>query len=254
MRRLNWWKCGNTYSYSESRMHICMKDSGIETHFNQNQKDSFNVPHSFSGDKFCFSDSSEEEVQINCPEIDEDMKGTEPELTDFPLSPDLRKRLKDRLRKQFNEDLSYFEDDDTDSGNDGDSADVDEDWAGYLETHDADKDFKHEKLRETSKDESVSISDKWDTLVFWLTFFLVSWQSAFSITDSAMEMLLKFLSRFLCLLGTFDENSVIARLAKCLPNTLYKLRKGLGLLGNDEFIKYVVCPKCKTLYDYKDYS
>ena len=123
--------------------------------------------------------------------------------------------------------MSYFEDDDTDSGNDGDRADVDEDWAGYLETHDADKDFKHEKLRETSKDESVSISDKWDTLVFWLTFFLVSWQSAFSITDSAMEMLLKFLSHFLCLLGTFDENSVIARLAKCLPNTLYKLRKRL---------------------------
>ena len=67
-----------------------MKDSGNETHFNQNQKDSFNVPHSFSGDKFCFSDNSGEEVPINCPEIDEDMKATDPELTDFPLSPDLK--------------------------------------------------------------------------------------------------------------------------------------------------------------------
>ena len=82
--------------------------------------------------------------------------------------------------------------------------------------------------------------------------FLVSWQSAFFVTDSAVEMLLKFLSRFLGLLGTFDENGIISRLSKRLPSTLYKLRKNLGLLGNDEFIKYVVCPKCKNLYDYKD--
>ena len=55
-------------------MHICKKDSGNETHFYQNQKD---------------SDNSEEEP-INCHEMDEGTKGTDPELIDFPMSPDIQ--------------------------------------------------------------------------------------------------------------------------------------------------------------------
>ena len=64
-----------------------------------------------------------------------------------------------------------------------------------------------------------------------------------------MEMLLKFLSRFSWLVGTFNEDSFISALAKHLPNTLYKLKKHLGLLNSDDFVKYVVCSMCKTLYD-----
>ena len=67
-----------------------------------------------------------------------------------------------------------------------------------------------------------------------------------------MEMLLKFLSRFFWLVGTFNEDSFNSALAMHLPNTLYKLKKHLGLLNGDDFIKYVVCPKCKTLYGYND--
>ena len=51
----------------------------------------------------------------------------------------------------------------------------------------------------------------------------------------AVEMLLKSLSRFFWVLGTFDENSAMALLAKCFPDTLYKLRKHLGLLNEDDF-------------------
>ena len=55
-------------------MHICTKDAGNETHFYQNQKDSDNS----------------DKVPINCHEMDEDMKGADPELIDFPLSPDIQ--------------------------------------------------------------------------------------------------------------------------------------------------------------------
>ena len=95
-------------------------------------------------------------------------------------------------------------------------------------------------------------SDKCGVLVYWLLLFLFSWQCGFSFTDSAVEMLLKFLGRFFSILGTFDDNSPMALVAKRFPNSLYKLRKHLGLLNEDEFVKYVVCPKCKALYDYKD--
>ena len=72
------------------------------------------------------------------------------------------------------------------------------------------------------------------------------------MTDSAVDMLVKFLSRFFWIVGTFDENGMVAKISKGFPNTLYKLRKQLGLMDSDDFVKYFVCPKCKTLYNYKD--
>ena len=99
---------------------------------------------------------------------------------------------------------------------------------------------------------TLSFPDKCGVLVYWLLLFLFSRQCGFSVTDSAVEMLLKLLSRFFWVLGTFDENSAMALIAKRLPNSLYKLRKHLGLMNEDQFLKYVVCPKCKSLYDYKD--
>ena len=63
---------------------------------------------------------------------------------------------------------------------------------------------------------------------------------------------LKFLSRFFWLDATFNEENFTSKLAKHLLNTLYKLQKHLGILNSDNFVKYVVCSTCKTLYDYKD--
>lgn len=253
-RRIHCTRCGSSYSYSGSRTHVCLDNSDDKISL-----DADDGLEAFSEDDICFSDVSEteDEAPTDCHEV---IEGADAEL-DAPLSADLRRRLKDRLRKRFNEeDLSYFEDDEenglsdetngSDTGGDRHEL-VNEDWSGSPETHDSEEDFEHQ-LRENVHNDSLSFSDKCGVLVFWLLLFLVSWQSGFSVTDSAVEMLLKFLSRFFWLVGTFAENSLIAELAKRFPNTLYKLRKHLGLLNNDDFVKYVVCPKCKTLYDYKD--
>ena len=171
------------------------------------------------------------------------------------LSSDFRRRLADRLRKRFNEeDLAHFDDDDPVATNDtstvtGDS--VNENWEESEDDSDVTDDFDHDQQQEITSS-SLPFSDKCGVLVYWLLLFLFSWQCGFSVTDSALEMLLKFLSRFFWVLGTFDENSAMALIAKCFPNSLYKLRKHLGLLNKDDFVKYVVCPKCKSLYDYKD--
>ena len=83
-------------------------------------------------------------------------------------------------------------------------------------------------------------------LVYWLL-FLFSWQCGFSVTASALEMLLKFLSRFFWVLETFHENSCMALAAKCFPNSLYKLRKHLVLLNKDDFVPSVsLCMTTKT--------
>lgn len=99
---------------------------------------------------------------------------------------------------------------------------------------------------------SGQFSENCRVLVYWLLLFIFSWQCGFSVTDSAVDMLVKFLSRFFWIVGTFDENGIVAKISKGFPNTLYKLRKQLGLMDSDDFVKYVVCPKCKTLYNYKD--
>lgn len=67
----------------------------------------------FSRDDISLGDEPETEVPIY--DSDENIEETDTEGSDTLLSADLRKRLKDRLRKRFNEeDLSYFEDDDED--------------------------------------------------------------------------------------------------------------------------------------------
>lgn len=173
------------------------------------------------------------------------------------VSSDFRRRLVDRLRKRFNEeDLAHFDDDDPVAINDTDTVagdSVNENWEGSEDESDLRDDFDHDQQQEQEiTSSSLPFSDKCGVLVYWLLLFLFSWQCGFSVTDSALEMLLNFLSRFFWVPGTFDENSAMALVAKCFPNSLYKLRKHLGLLNKDDFVKYVVCPKCKSLYDYKD--
>lgn len=67
-----------------------------------------------------------------------------------------------------------------------------------------------------------------------------------------MEMLFKFFSCFFWLVGIFNEDSFNFVLVKYLLNILYKFKKYFGFLNGDDFIKYVVCLKCKILYGYND--
>ena len=211
-RRIYCSRCGNSYSYSGARTHVFPDSSGDEIYRD--------APQLLSNGNLCNGDGLETESLINCHEVDEGIDGTEAELIDSPLSPDLRGRLKDRLRKRFSEeDLSYFEGDDEEieayeSGRNVREDSVNENWCGFPNAQDSEEDFEQNQSTENADEYSPSISDRCGILVFWLLLFLVSWQSAFFVTDSAVEMLLKFLSRFLGLLGTFDENGIISRLSK----------------------------------------
>ena len=171
------------------------------------------------------------------------------------LSPDVRKRLRDRLRKRLNEeDMDHFDDDDPDAADSSnDTVDsVNEEWDSEgmpSDPSDPREDFvEPDQSQETQNSASSGqFSENCRVLVYWLLLFIFSWQCGFSVTDSAVDMLVKFLSRFFWIVGTFDENGIVAKISKGFPNTLYKLRKQLGLMDSDDFVKYVVCPKCKTL-------
>ena len=82
------------------------------------------------------------------------------------------------------------------------------------------------------------------SLVLWLIGFLVRLQARYNIPDSAIGRLVLFLYTFFRILGRFS--TFIVGLADQFPSSLYRLRKMLKI--DDQFAKYIVCPKCEQLY------
>ena len=56
---------------------------------------------------------------------------------------------------------------------------------------------------------------------------------------------------FLTGIGKMMQAEVLLNFANIIPQTLYLIEKNL-CLHKDNFIKYAVCPKCKTLYKFDD--
>lgn len=258
-RRIQCSRCGNSYFYFGLRSYVCLE---ISVFFDEG----FNV-------------LLEEEIKIDC--VDENVN-FEIESEDFDLCREkevegvdvdydefycelgrllfleIRRRFRERLRKRFNEeDLDYFEDDEDDLIDNVECSFVDiddsvnEEWNDFLEGYDFEEDFDQEDEGE-NVNENLIFLDKCGVFIFWFLLFLLFWQFGFFVIDIVFEIFFKFLSCFLWLVGIFDGNSCFVEFGKCLLNIFYKLRKYFGLLNNDNFIKYVVCFKCKILYDYKE--
>lgn len=64
-----------------------------------------------------------------------------------------------------------------------------------------------------------------------------------------MEILLEFLRAVFDSLATVVPS--IRSFAALFPKSLHFSKKQLGI-DQDKFIKYVVCPKCDTLYNFDD--
>ena len=73
------------------------------------------------------------------------------------------------------------------------------------------------------------------SLIQLYLYFLFMFQTLFRLSDTALDILLKFLS------------TTPSGFTDLLPNSIYSARK---MVGNqrDNFNRYVCCPKCQTLY------
>ena len=67
-------------------------------------------------------------------------------------------------------------------------------------------------------------------------------------SDSVLNWLLKFLYIFLHIIGR--QSNFVARLATHFPKSMYQMKKGLGI--KEDFIRFVVCKKCYSVYNFKD--
>lgn len=81
--------------------------------------------------------------------------------------------------------------------------------------------------------------------VFLLFIFL--WQSLYRISDAAVSLVLKFMVKFLSLIGSCLGVEALYRLSQKFPHTLYRAKKFLGRL-QERFVRYTSCPTCHKLY------
>ncbi|XP_067230067.1 uncharacterized protein [Chanodichthys erythropterus] len=74
-----------------------------------------------------------------------------------------------------------------------------------------------------------------------------SWQSTFKISDNAITSLLLCIKQFMMIMGNVLCANSLTAFASIIPKTLFSLRKWTGIL-RDNFLQYVVCPKCMAVY------
>ena len=80
-----------------------------------------------------------------------------------------------------------------------------------------------------------------------LILFVCLWQSAFKISDAAIDILLKFLTSLVKILAR--SASIVMSFALHIPSSVYLLRKYSKHENCEKFIEYVVCPSCFSLHN-----
>ena len=85
--------------------------------------------------------------------------------------------------------------------------------------------------------------------VTWICMFISLWQYVFNITDTAIEILIKFLKVIFNMLSINIHS--LRDIPIMFPSSLYMFHNYLGY-ERDCYTKYVVCTKCYQLYGLED--
>ena len=239
--------CGQTFSYSWYREHkTSCKIKKVETY---NVQSTSPKPPENDENTHDIEDYQEDEY-TECIHTDEVQEGLGAQLPASQLENLLKARQFEEEDKDFFD--STFEAPECcepQLSNENHQPPATEEWDDQNDDKEAENDFREGNSEPCDIEDTPSPNNKVATLVLWIMLFLASWQSSYSITDTALTVLIKFLCRIFWLIGAFDHT--VATLAKQFPNSHYKLKKALGLL-DDDFCKYVVCPSCKSLYKFED--
>ena len=75
--------------------------------------------------------------------------------------------------------------------------------------------------------------------------FLLLWQCIFHVSHAGMAVLVLFVHHLFHLLSRLSSQ-YLTSLSNGYPSSLHNVRR----LLDDQFIEYVVCPTCHSIYDY----
>lgn len=117
---------------------------------------------------------------------------------------------------------------------------------------DIDVDFVGSLFADSVPDSDAQSNDETNTqsvILQWILMGLFHLWSVFRIPDTAVAFLITFLKRLFQVISW--SNTWFEEIATDFPSSLYSLKKELNLLS-DNFSKYVVCPKCHSIYKFED--
>ena len=80
--------------------------------------------------------------------------------------------------------------------------------------------------------------------------FISAWHAMFKVSINAINCLLKFFKLFIWSMGNSFQLQHLCDVASAIPSSLKAVHKSLDV--KDDFICYVVCPMCHSIYEYED--
>lgn len=89
------------------------------------------------------------------------------------------------------------------------------------------------------------------SFVKWIAVLILGFQAAFVLPYNATQWLFTFLHILFTALRTVCPTPFILAVCTLLPGSLY-LAWRLLKVDEDEFIRYVVCPKCDSIYRFEE--
>ena len=152
----------------------------------------------------------------------------------------------DQFRRQFQKHIRHYlhETDFASEGSSHLSDDCDEIWSDESTEEGSDSTATTQPTGNSEAD-----SNPYIIMIVWLSLFLVTLQSVFMLSDNALQEILYFLKAFFQVLS--ENVAASTALSMFFPGSVYMLWKTIGV-KKDNFVKYVVCRKCCTLYKYEE--
>lgn len=103
---------------------------------------------------------------------------------------------------------------------------------------------------EATPEEFEHNNNKITDMFRWLLILILTWQIGHCISVAAIGELLQFIAKAFSLAESLLSSPVVIGLS-AFPTSIYLAHKYLKI-ERDNFIKYVLCPKCHTLYNYEE--
>ena len=109
---------------------------------------------------------------------------------------------------------------------------------------------------ESSTTQSNNLSVLSNTSISLIIIFIMTWKVMHNLSDAAVNVLFCFLKRLLDLMARIIHCKALKQMSNLLPQSLYMIRKHLGINRDDivcmYVLKFIVCPKCSSCYKPED--
>ena len=101
-------------------------------------------------------------------------------------------------------------------------------------------------------DQSSTKVDPTPKPILYLLVFLLFWQAAYKVSNSAIACLLRFMRYLIKLVGHAFQCDTAVNASSFIPITAATVHRSILNHLGEGFVEYVVCPSCDSIYEFSD--